>query len=78
LVYLKLGFELLPRGFDIENYSELLAISQEFPNKQLLSLPNLEVVSASVSLLPVVTYCVVYAPQLNITPAIYHYFPIAT
>jgi len=38
-----------------------LAISHEFPSKQLPSPPNLEVVTVSVSLVPVVTCCI-YAP----------------
>jgi len=40
----------------------LLAISHEFPSKQLPSPPKLEVVTVSVSLVPVVTCCIVYAP----------------
>ena len=40
----------------------LLAVSNEFPSKQLSSPPGLEVITVSVSLVPVVTCCIVYAP----------------
>ena len=40
----------------------MLAISNDFPSRQLSSPPNLEVVTVSVSLVPAVTCCMVYAP----------------
>jgi len=42
-------------------------VSNEFPSKQLSSPPSLEVITVSVSLLPVITCCVVYAPPNSTT-----------
>ena len=40
----------------------VVAVSDEFPSKQLSSSPSLEVITVSISLVSVVTCCMVYAP----------------
>ena len=68
-----LDSEILPNGYTIYRTDRgsrgggvMIAVSHEFPSNQLPSPPNLEVVTVSISLVPTIVCCMVYAP-LNAT-----------
>ena len=71
-----LDSEILPYGYTIYRkqrimwWGVMLAIRNNLPSRLLPSPPNLEVVTVSISLVPAVTCCMVYAPPN--TTAEYH------
>ena len=64
-----LDSEILPHGYTIYRTYRgsrggrvMIAVSHEFPNEQLPSPPNLEVVTVSTPLVPAIICCMVYVP----------------
>ena len=69
VIYAVLDSEILPHGYAIYRIERgshgggvMTAVSHEFPNNQLPSPPNLEAVTVSISLVPAIVCCMVYAP----------------